>query len=134
MDIRSLAYTLQVGREEMSVRLAFVVQSVKELYKKLDDFYRGQSNNDNWFIHDLRQDASPQVGLMEGEEKEEFIRTIIDKRKFKKLAYCWTLGVEIDWELLYTKDFPVRMPLPSYTFENENCWAPNNDENFVVHQ
>ncbi|MCP3682244.1 MAG: SDR family NAD(P)-dependent oxidoreductase, partial [bacterium] len=64
--------------------------------------------------------------LVEGEEGSEFVKIIINNRRYNKLAQLWVSGVELDWNLLYMDDTPSRIPVPTYPFAKESYWIPES--------
>jgi polyketide synthase PksN len=118
-NLPDIAYTLQMGRDEMDERLAVVVSNIEELKEKLAAYCQGKTNIENLYTGNAHNTGSQLLPLLEGEEKEEFIKRIIRNGKFAKLAYCWVLGVEIDWNLLYPDYRPKRISLPTYPFERK---------------
>jgi acyl transferase domain-containing protein/NAD(P)-dependent dehydrogenase (short-subunit alcohol dehydrogenase family)/acyl carrier protein len=122
--LEDIAYTLQVGREAMEERIALVVSSVGEMADKLELYCQGSTEIENLYKGNIKNNKGRQELLMEGEEGEEFIRAVVEKRKFSKIARLWVSGIEIDWELLYRPCLPQRVSLPSYPFARERYWAP----------
>ncbi|MBF0395140.1 MAG: SDR family NAD(P)-dependent oxidoreductase [Desulfobacterales bacterium] len=116
--ISDLAYTLQICRDAMDERLAFIASSISETIEKLkkyigDDFkeiYRGNAKKQ--INHEL---------LVEGEEGEAFLKIIFNKKNLKKIAQLWVSGIDIDWNLLY-KEKIKPLSLPTYPFEKERYW------------
>jgi acyl transferase domain-containing protein len=128
-NLADIAYTLQIGREEMEERLAVVVSTVSQLKEKLDTYCRGKNNMENFYSGNINNAGGQSLLLMEGEEKEAFIRTIIKNRKLDKLGYCWVMGVDIDWKLLCPDGRPRRISLPQYPFERKKYWlSPRNQQ------
>lgn len=129
ISLSDICYTLQVGREAMVERLAAVVTNIKELKEKLLQFCKGSSGIKNFYRGNFKQNKAISELLEGGSAGEEFIRTLAKEQEFSRLAQLWVLGIEIDWQLLYTK--PVRKPgrvsLPSYPFSPECYWIVESD-------
>jgi acyl transferase domain-containing protein/acyl carrier protein len=125
-NLADIAYTLQVGREEMDERLAVVVTGKEELLEKLKLYNEGQPQVENLYTGNVNQYKQQVTMLLGGEEKQEFIRSLVKKRSFSRLAYSWVLGVEIGWGILYedAKPHPRRVSLPTYPFEKKRYWLP----------
>ena len=99
--LRDIAYTLQVGREAMSQRLAFAASSLQEMAGKLACYLRGDH-----------------AGLLAGRAKAGGVAAGGDP-----LA-AWIKGAEIDWLDQYDEDDrPARVSLPTYPFARERYWA-----------
>lgn len=122
-NLADIAYTLQIGREEMEERLATVVSTTRQLVEKLDAYCQGKSNIENVYIGNINNVKGQSLLLMEGDEKDEFLKSIIKKRKWSKLGYCWVTGVKVDWKLLYPDQCPTRISLPSYPFERKKYFV-----------
>lgn len=122
LNLEDIAYTLQVGREAMAERMAITVCNIGELKEKLDAFCRGKRKIENLFTGNIDSPRGQVALLMEGEEKDKFLKSLIKNRKLAKLGYCWVLGVEIHWQALYPERIPRRISLPTYPFENKRCW------------
>ena len=130
--LRDIAYTLQLGREPMDARLAMVVSTVEQLQRNLRDFQQGKSNVEDLYSDNLKT-AKVKAGLLiEGESGKEFIQAIIRRREYGKLGRLWTMGVEIDWKLLYNGSIPNRLALPTYPFARNRYWIPETNETKVI--
>jgi acyl transferase domain-containing protein/acyl carrier protein len=124
-DLPSIAYTLQVGREEMEERLALSAASLRELQEKLDGFVQGRTETDG--LYRGRADGGRDLlGLLGGDEDD--LRDIVDKwirqRNFAKLAKVWVSGLPVGWSRLWGDRRPRRIALPVYPFARERYWLP----------
>jgi len=131
LSLADVAYTLQVGREAMEERLALVVSSIEELADKLSRYAEGEQNIEGVFAGNVRQSKQRSELLLEGKEGVEFVQTVIEQRKWQKLAHLWLLGVEIDWRLLYrnadgSTQKRQRLSLPTYPFARIRHWLPES--------
>jgi acyl transferase domain-containing protein len=124
--LTDIAYTLQVGRQEMEERLAITASDIRELKEKLNAYCQGKNIIENLFRGTTNKDKTGAKYLMDGDEKEEFIKILIRNRNTAKLAYCWVSGIEIDWRLLYPGKRPKRISLPTYPFARKRYWITNN--------
>lgn len=122
--LSDLAYTLQAGREAMEERLAMVVTDPGELIAKLTVYFEKQEAVDGVYTGSVSHHRDLTNIILDGREGAEFIRLIIAEKNFDKLAQLWTLGVEIDWNLLYPGDTPQKISLPSYPFTRNQYWIP----------
>ena len=117
-----LAYTLQLGREPMEARLAFLADRLEVVIEKLTLFvaeateitglYRGDHSEDGQTDPAPRTDNIPEANPAE----------LIQKGDLNRLAAWWVAGGEPDWESLYTGLEPRRISLPTYRFARERCW------------
>jgi acyl transferase domain-containing protein/enoyl-CoA hydratase/carnithine racemase/acyl carrier protein len=104
LDLVSMAYTLQVGREAMDERLAFVAGSVDELIDKLQAYHSGTETR----VYRGQAKRSKDAGEWSGTGLAE-------------LADLWVRGLEVDWHRLYDR-VPRRASLPTYPFARERYW------------
>jgi acyl transferase domain-containing protein/glutamate-1-semialdehyde aminotransferase/enoyl-CoA hydratase/carnithine racemase/acyl carrier protein len=122
LRLRSLAYTLQVGREAMENRLAMRVQSVKDLGGKLQDFIAGRRDMEGVYVgraqrNGARSEMAP--------TREEEMLEIVDpqKRDIDALARYWVKGGRVDWNRLYSEGKPRRGGGPTYPFAAKGYWV-----------
>jgi acyl transferase domain-containing protein/acyl carrier protein/NAD(P)-dependent dehydrogenase (short-subunit alcohol dehydrogenase family) len=104
-NLRDTAYTLQVGRDAMSDRAAFLVNDTKELKDKLQRF-----------LDDT--DRAAQSGRPSNEE----VGKAVAARDWKTLGDLWVRAADIPWEALYSEPLPNRVSLPTYPFKARRCW------------
>ncbi|MDQ1352143.1 MAG: polyketide synthase PksN, partial [Acidobacteriota bacterium] len=104
INFSDLAYTLQVGREEMEERLAIVAACPDEVIDKLERFCRGE------------------------EVLEERAAVQGDRGKLAGLARSWLAGERINWSSLHAGNSggdgsrARRISLPTYPFERKRYW------------
>lgn len=127
---QDFAYTLQVGRDAMEERIAFVASDFKEAHKKLSDYITNDESIEQFYHGNIKNTSFDTDLLLDGEEGEEFIHRIIVSQKLTKLCQLWVSGVGIDWKLMYgiNKDKPHRIPAPTYPFERKCYWFTNTVE------
>lgn len=116
-DIGDIAYTLQVGREAMEERLAFLASSMEDLRVTLEEFVSDQprSLQDGLFRGTV-------MGASRLEVQTEFNRNIeawVRDEQFATVAELWVQGATLDWERLYMDMNPRRISLPGYPFAKE---------------
>ncbi|PXX69492.1 amino acid adenylation domain-containing protein [Pseudomonas sp. LAMO17WK12:I10] len=107
--LRDLAYTLQVGREALKVRLAFVVRSIAEACEQLARALEGLSAGaaawpSGIFHSDRHLGADDELGAM---------------------AAQWVAGAAQDWHALHPPGSARKLALPHYPFQFKtyNAWA-----------
>ncbi|WP_372366348.1 aminotransferase class III-fold pyridoxal phosphate-dependent enzyme [Candidatus Uabimicrobium sp. HlEnr_7] len=117
IDLSSVAYTLQVGREAMKERLAIVAESVDDLKEGLRRF--------------LSDDQAENIylGTVHGNERAQpSLDLYIQQKKLINVAELWVNGSLVNWLKFYdTKQ--QRISLPTYPFDKENYWV--TDSNFL---
>ncbi|CAM2069619.1 Carrier domain-containing protein [Sulfidibacter corallicola] len=126
VDLVDLAYTLQVGRDPMDVRIAFLVDDAAELIGRLEQFGRGTLPREG--------EASDRVFQNETTPGEDTIdnpailNQWLEQGALAELAEVWTRGIPLDWRRLYQDAPPRRLHLPCYPFAKKPCWPKGLDE------
>ncbi|MDD5273285.1 MAG: beta-ketoacyl synthase N-terminal-like domain-containing protein, partial [Methylovulum sp.] len=116
-SLRNLVYTLQVGREALAHRLAFIVSSVAELEVRLQAIVQGDSGQSGIYLGVVDTDnLNPQpLSLTAGQH---------NYAEFAQWLRAWVHGQAIDWRSLYQHPEPLRLSLPVYPFAKEHYWLP----------
>ncbi|RAW10254.1 hypothetical protein DPM12_19430, partial [Phytoactinopolyspora halophila] len=122
--LADIAYTLQIGREEMEYRLGVLAGSVDELKDKLAHaFDDGARAPEVYLGHGRGVEAeldgtsvSDQMGL---------VTQLVASRDYGRVLELWTKGMRIDWHALYSSPKPGTVSLPAYPFSGERYWAPD---------
>ncbi|TPN80756.1 SDR family NAD(P)-dependent oxidoreductase, partial [Aquimarina algicola] len=120
INIYDLSYTLQVGREPMEERLAFVTDNLAQLKRNLSGY--NSEEQPDLFIGNVKKEVSS-FSLTE-DASETYVKAAISKHQYAALAQLWVSGLSIDWELLYSHEQPKRVSLPTYPFAKERYWLP----------
>ncbi|MCO4850729.1 non-ribosomal peptide synthetase [Bacillus vallismortis] len=123
-DLHRIAYTLQVGREEMDERLACIAGTMQELEEKLQAFVDGKEETEAFFRGQSHRNKETQAIFTADEDMAMAIDAWIRKRKYAKLADLWVKGVAIQWNTLYDETKPRLISLPSYPFAKDHYWVP----------
>lgn len=123
INLSKMAYTLQVGREQMNERLALVVSSVQELKEMLSDYEQDKEKIRT--LYEGNAIDSKLKDLLSGGAGDEFITRLAKERDYKRLARLWVSGLEFDWNLLHIENNRRRIPLPTYPFARERYWIPS---------
>ena len=122
IDLSSVAYTLQVGREAMEERLVFVVKSVDQLVERLSAYVGGENNLQNVYQGRVESDAGGMATIGLDGEMREAVDKWMGQRKFSNLLELWVRGLNCDWNKLYDNVKPRRVSLPTYPFAKERYW------------
>lgn len=119
IDIQDMCYTLQVGREPMSERLAVVVSGTVDLINDLGHWLQGESSPKVYRGRDLSEQKSNlnSLAAVAGIENSNEVD------RLHTLAKYWCAGNSVDWQLFYRQSNPARLPLPTYPFEKIHYWA-----------
>jgi acyl transferase domain-containing protein/acyl carrier protein len=112
--LKKMAYTLQVGRDEMPYRLATIVRNKNELRENLI-----------MYLEDKGHIKSLYIGIAEKTKKS--MELLIDRNNLNNIAKGWVLGNKIDWKRLYEHNQRQRISLPTYPFANESYWISNTN-------
>jgi polyketide synthase PksN len=122
IDLASLAYTLQVGRESMDVRLALIASSAEELADKLQAFAGGERAIEELYQGEVRSSSDGLSAFSTDADLRQTIDKWLAGRKLAKLIDLWVKGLEVDWSKLYGEARPRRSALPAYPFARERHW------------
>ncbi|MBV9491610.1 MAG: polyketide synthase dehydratase domain-containing protein, partial [Verrucomicrobia bacterium] len=118
-SLRDLAYTLQVGREAMAERIAFVAPDPEQARTKLERFAH---DPESALLYGQVQETSPSRALLEGEPGTAFLRALGAQRDWPRLGKLWVSGLDFDWNLVYGTTKPCRVWLPAYAFDRRRYW------------
>ena len=117
IDLASLCYTLQVGREAMDERLAIVVSEMNELGAWLSDWSK-RGSSANVCRGSLSSGRSSR-------SSSKPVKAVVGSKCLIDLASMWVAGEEVDWDTLYLGNKPPRIGLPTYPFTRERYWISN---------
>jgi polyketide synthase PksN len=118
--LRDLAYTLQLGREAMTERTAFVAETLEEVCGELRRLAHGSEGVA--LMQGTLQDKGVAGALTEGPSRELFVDALIKERDCRRLGQLWVAGANVDWRKLYRGDRPHRLSLPAYPFDRRRYW------------
>jgi polyketide synthase PksN len=121
--LQNIAYTLQIGREAMSERLAIVTSSKEELTQQLESFVKNDiSAAEDVFSANIKDETID--FLLKGKAGAAYIKEAIQEKELASIAQLWTKGVAIKWQLLYSSNSSLqRVSLPTYPFAKEKYWV-----------
>ena len=122
IDLVSVAYTLQTGREAMDERLGFVVSSAGQLVEKLQAFVAGAQQAEDAYLGQVKRSDDALSLFRADADLQQTVDKWIVNRKFSKLLDLWVKGLEPDWNKFYSETRPQRMSLPTYPFARERYW------------
>jgi polyketide synthase PksN len=115
VSLADLAYSLQMSREELPARAAFVVSNPSTLHKRLLEF-AGRGLEASGCICGVVQ-RSKDIGEIFGDAE-----TAVNRRALSELATLWIQGTNIDWKQLYIGEPVALTALPLYPFAREKYW------------
>jgi polyketide synthase PksL len=117
LDLASLCYTLQSGREAMEERLAIVVSNATELIERLAGWTNGGSTLG------IHRGSLPQ---RRGRRRSaKLTKAAVGEQGLIELASRWAAGEEVEWASLYVH-LPRRMSVPTYPFARERYWVSDS--------
>ncbi|MEX3611468.1 MAG: amino acid adenylation domain-containing protein [Burkholderia sp.] len=120
--LAELIHTLQIGRDAMEERAAFLVADYAELVKRLDEFVAGRAAG-TWLHRGRARHDSEAAALFDNlDEQRETVRDWLAQGRHDKLLRLWTQGLEVDWRVLHAGPPPRRAHLPTYPFARESYW------------
>ncbi|MCP4272217.1 MAG: polyketide synthase, partial [Gammaproteobacteria bacterium] len=122
VDLQSLAYTLQAGREAMEVRLGFIVTSAQGLEEKLEVYLSGEQEIEECFQGEVKRNKEMLGVFTADEDLQQAIESWINKGKYSKILDLWVNGLAFDWNKLYGETKPKRISLPGYPFARDRYW------------
>ena len=122
INLNDLAYTLQVGRDEMDERLGMIVHSMQDLEDKLCGVLEGREDMDDVYRGQIKRNKDTLAVFTADEELQEAIDKWIQRGKYGKLLDLWVKGLVLDWNKLYGDTKPQRVSLPTYPFAKERYW------------
>ncbi|MEA2488833.1 MAG: polyketide synthase PksN, partial [Acidobacteriota bacterium] len=135
IDLASLAYTLQVGREAMDERFGFVAGSIGQVVDKLDAYVRGDQAIEDAYEGQVRRNKEALSVFGIDADLQQTVDKWIANRKLARLLELWARGLELDWTKLHGDVPPRRISLPAYPFARERHWvevAPRELETTVT--
>ncbi|MDM5187017.1 SDR family NAD(P)-dependent oxidoreductase [Bacillus sp. DX4.1] len=118
LNLADIAYTLQVGREEMEERLAIVTDNKESLQELLKQFYKGEDAPDLYCSN-----------VTKSQIQQEMVEEYIKQNNVKGLAELWVCGATINWTNFYKERKLKKISLPTYPFAKERYWVAGKEEN-----
>ncbi|MBO1582982.1 SDR family NAD(P)-dependent oxidoreductase [Bacillus sp. XF8] len=116
INLSSLAYTLQTGREAMEERVVFLANDMSELISALRDFCAGKPRAGTWQGQHKKGGSATGLLNQDDEDLKETVMQWVAKGKLTKVGQAWAEGMDIDWDSFYGYEKPVRIHLPTYPF------------------
>ena len=103
LTLKRIAYTMQVGRQEMQERLVFIVNSVDEWAEQVDGFLaeKGKNTGRRVYRGSVKSNADDNIELGDTEAGRSYLQELIKANEAEKLAELWVKGSKIDWKVLH---------------------------------
>ncbi|OCQ18832.1 hypothetical protein A7985_22720 [Pseudoalteromonas luteoviolacea] len=121
-QLASVAYTLQLGREEMDFRLAIIANSYQQLCQRLTQYVAQQQAGDDVFVAQASKHQDFGQMFNEDAEFQGTIDSWLASRRLSKLAELWVKGVKVAWQPMYAGMSPQRVMLPGHPFNKRRYW------------
>jgi polyketide synthase PksN len=126
-----LAYTTQVGRDQLPARLALVTDSIEGLQDALAQFLAGGTHSSLFVsrsepVNELNQIIDP-------DERQHLLERVLAKQQWVRLAQLWAASLDIDWQAISQQLFPQladypqgylqRVSMPVKPFMHRRVWV-----------
>lgn len=128
VNLRDIAYTLQIAREEMEERAVFIVKDKDDFINKVADFLEDK-HVENVFYKNIEDKNTDVYELFQDNfMKDSMIENIINNKQYYKIAKLWLNDVLIDWQKLYEGEKRAKVVIPTYSFKKDRYWLDIKDE------
>ncbi|MCW9015517.1 MAG: hypothetical protein OQJ89_00990, partial [Kangiellaceae bacterium] len=130
IELDSLAYTLQVGREPMEYRVSFLANSTEQLIQRIERFISEQKSGEGICQGSIKDDKES-ISLISKDEdiKQALVEKLMKSNKLSSLSDMWVKGLDIDWDKLYGELKPRRISIPTYPFLRDRYWFDSSQTN-----
>ncbi|MCP5002351.1 MAG: polyketide synthase, partial [Planctomycetes bacterium] len=128
LNLVSLAYSLQTGREAMEKRVAFVAKSIHQLIEKLQHYVEGKDGIGIYYKK-RKYPKTTSMDLNNNDEgildkQKKLLQQYISERNLDQLAESWVDGNNINWMGFYQEHLkPPRISIPTYPFLRKRYWV-----------
>ncbi|TVZ40316.1 polyketide synthase PksN [Alteromonadaceae bacterium 2753L.S.0a.02] len=129
--LQRLAYSAQVGRDQLAMRLAVYTNTVEELMQGLQAYVMGDDHSA--LILNRQGPGNDLNKIIDDDEKQELLDSIIAKSQWERLAMVWTSSLDIDWTRIKGKMFPQylqqgneylrKISFPAKPFMHQRVWV-----------
>lgn len=127
INLENLAFTLQVGRDEMNYRFACMVESATQLVDIFSEYLNQSSANveaKTRFIEGKVKKRLLQEEANSSQLSTSVIESLLAAKNLNQLIQAWITGESIQWQRLYNQQ-PQRISLPTYAFNQASYWLDN---------
>jgi len=117
-----IAYTLQMGRNSMDARIAFVVHTISDLLDKLDKYAEQHTNISECYQGNAKANKKTLPFITDDASAGKRVRFWMQAGMTEKYLDRWANGMSVDWDMLYKGERPNKVVLPSYPFAKDRYW------------
>lgn len=110
-----IAFTLQVGKNELTSRLAWVARDKESALASIEVFLSGGEPVSGMVY-------VPSILECDPPEDQEALRADCAERRLERVAAAWAAGAAVDWGVLNQDRDVRRVSLPAYPFDKIHCW------------
>jgi acyl transferase domain-containing protein len=122
-EIQEIAYTLQLRREAMACRVAFIVRDEKELANKLAAYVAGNTAGESQGCFAANPAAAALVGEAPfGGDGDLHVADDPGLSSLTSMAKAWVAGETVDMRTLYADRLPRMLALPGHVFDRSSYW------------
>ena len=137
ISLFDLAYTLHKRKEAMPCRLAIVASTHKGLLAGIETYLKRMQENGS-FEEEIITDAEESTiriyagnsekipaqmkHLLSGRVQKAFVQALLEENNPGKIAYYWSQGGNIDWEIAGNAACKIIPDLPTYPFDKRRYW------------
>ncbi len=122
IELADITYTLQVGREAFDERLAIIALDINTLKTILSSYCEGKTDIDNLYTGNIKTNRRVLDIMNNATDGNAIARDLVDYGRLINIAKLWVIGLEIDWNNLYSGYTLKRLSLPTYPFAKEKYW------------
>lgn len=116
-ELADVAYTLQVGRNVLNERIAFVAESIDDVKKTLKAYEEGNHS----VVYAGNYVDNKDSGKLPSISKSQ-IQAYFEEGDLEKLASVWADGAEVDFNYAWKSGKANRLVLPTYEFAKNKYW------------
>lgn len=128
-DLANVAYTLQIGREHLNVRLAFLIRSSADFIENLQFFLGEGATNGGGIFSGSTKKNNEILTVLDQEDFKQIIDKSFRDENYSKILRFWVSGIDVNWRRLYQNNKPKKISLPCYAFSKDRYWFNSLDKN-----
>ncbi|MFC3195095.1 beta-ketoacyl synthase N-terminal-like domain-containing protein, partial [Marinicella sediminis] len=120
--LTSVAYTLQLGREEMEHRFCVVADSMAALISHLKSFIENPVETSEIHTGNVITGGDLVHMFSDDDDLQMTVKRWMAGEKLNSLAKLWVKGLSLDWKQLHANRTPLRVQLPTHPFNKQRHW------------